>query len=377
MIMKQEITDLTIARAIFAAWVFIYHVDLYLNFSAWLGPFAGLIRHGYMGVDGFFILSGLILARVHPELGASLRAQWGAVKFRPPAFRLVLAFWGKRLARIYPVHLATLFILGLLVAGGIMHGVVPRDPGRFGLPALVQNLFLVQGWGDASQGAWNYPSWSVSAEWAGYLLFPVLWYLLSYMIDYVAIQILIVAFAVMVLITLLHHGSYNLTFSLGLVRFFPEFIIGICSARFVALCADMAALRRAALWGGVGFWFIGAATGVDGLALLGIWLVLFAFLMQADTQLPPVLGQRPLLHRFGLLSYSFYMSFAVAELVTCQWFRHQGWTPASHGGLFALLMLGLTLALALLLHMGVELPARRLAGRWLASPPPPVHAKAG
>ena len=57
MIMKQEITDLTIARAIFAAWVFIYHVDLYLNFSAWLGPFAGLIRHGYMGVDGFFILS--------------------------------------------------------------------------------------------------------------------------------------------------------------------------------------------------------------------------------------------------------------------------------------------------------------------------------
>src|SRR5271165_44595 len=108
---KQEITDLTICRAAFAGWVFAYHVDLYVNFSAWLGPFSGLIRRGYLGVDGFFILSGLILARMHPELA---RESSGAFKF-----------WGKRLARLYPVHAVTLCLFGAILLAGLLHGIAP------------------------------------------------------------------------------------------------------------------------------------------------------------------------------------------------------------------------------------------------------------
>ena len=130
---RTEITDLTVCRAFFAAWVFAYHVDLYLNFSAWLGPFSGLIRRGYLGVDGFFMLSGLILARVHPELSRSMK---GALKF-----------WGKRLARIYPVHFVTLLIFGVILFAGVTQGVAPRDPGHFTFSAFLQNLFLVHGWG--------------------------------------------------------------------------------------------------------------------------------------------------------------------------------------------------------------------------------------
>ena len=33
---------------------------------------------------------------------------------------------------------------------------------------------------------------------------------------------------------------------------------------------------------------------------------------------------------FGRLSYAFYMSFAVAELVLVNLFRQRGWAPAGH-----------------------------------------------
>ncbi|MDD2704779.1 MAG: acyltransferase [Acidocella sp.] len=363
---KQEITDLTICRAVFAAWVFTYHVDLYLNFSAWLGPFADLIRHGYLGVDGFFILSGLILARVHPEV-AGKAARMLFPPFELPSFKTMLLFWGKRLARIYPVHLATMLILGALVLAGLAHGWAPRDPGRFDVSSFLQNLFLVQGWGGADQGTWNYPSWSVSTEWAGYLLFPICWYLLSYFIPLVAIQVAIVGFVAMGLIFVVHGDNLNLTFSLGLVRFFPEFLIGICTARVVHLYADFQMLRRGSFILGLVLSIASVAFGVDFAAVLGIWLVLFAFLMQADADCPPMLGQRPLLRRFGILSYSFYMSFAVSELLLSQWFRRENWPPASHGILFAGGMLGITVILAIFLHFAVETPCRRIADRWLAA----------
>ena len=376
---KQELTDLTICRALFAAWVFIYHVDLYLNFSRFLGPAADLVRHGYLGVDGFFILSGLILARMHTEM------KWDGVyysigltrypKFRLPSIAAVCRFWGKRLARIYPVHLATILILAMLAALGTLHGWIPRDPSRFDASSLLQNLLLVQGWGGSTQGAWDYPSWSVSTEWAGYLLFPILWYLMTYYSMIVSLQILITGFAALGLVFVMHDHNLNLTFAEGLFRFFPEFLIGMATTRLVHVWADYNGFRWASLTAGCVIVVIAAILGVDLLAVPGIWLILFAFLMQADAGWPAILGQRPALCWLGRRSYAFYMTFAISELLMCQYFRHNGWVPARHGLVFATGMLVITLALATTLYATVETPCRRLADRWLERPTSGANAK--
>ncbi|MDR3504956.1 MAG: acyltransferase [Acidocella sp.] len=363
---KQEITDLTICRAAFAGWVFVYHIDLYLNFSAWLGPFSELIRRGYLGVDGFFILSGLILARVHPDLANQDPAP-RVPKFKPPSRASVLAFWGKRLARLYPVHLATIVILGGLVLAGMALGWAPRDPSRFGLSALAQNLLLVQGWGGTVQGAWNYPSWSISTEWAGYLLFPALWLALTYCPAIVAVQVAVIGFTVMGTVFIMNHYSLNLTYAWGLFRLIPEFATGVASARFVYLCADEAWMRKLCLYGGAGFILVGAVLRVDLVTVVGLWAVLFAFLMQADAGWPPMLGNRRALRWLGLISYSFYMSFSIPELVLCQFFRRAGWVPADHAVLFASGMVVGTFVLAILLYTAVETPCRRAADKWLAA----------
>lgn len=365
---KQDLTDLTICRAVFAVWVFTYHVDLYLNFSRFLGPAADLIRHGYLGVDGFFILSGLILARVHPELVSGTERRGGVPPFHLPSIELMLRFWGKRLARIYPVHLASIFILAVLVGLGMLYGWAPRAPSRFDVPSLIQNLLLVQGWGGSPQGSWNYPSWSVSAEWAGYLVFPILWYLLAYFGPLVAFQVLIVAFSSIGLVFVLNGYSLNLTFAEGLYRFFPEFIIGMATTCVVSIWADFTAVRQAFFASGAIIAIVAVVFGVDLLAIVGIWLMLFAFLMQNDAEQPAMLGRRPALDWLGRRSYTFYMTFAIAELLMCQYFRRHGWTPISHGLVFATGMLAITLVLAISLYTLVETPCRRLADRWLALP---------
>jgi peptidoglycan/LPS O-acetylase OafA/YrhL len=366
---KQELTDLTICRAVFALWVFIYHVDLYLDFSRFLGPAADLIRHGYLGVDGFFVLSGLIMARVHPEFIGNLKYyETGHTlpQFKLPPARTQLRFWGKRLARIYPVHFASILILATLVGGGMLHGWVPHDPGRFSLSSLIQNLFLVHGWGGSSTGAWNYPSWSISTEWAGYLLFPLLWCVLSYFSTLAATQILIASAAALGLVFVFNGYSLNMTFADGLARFFPEFILGMATTRIVSSWADFVIARRVSLVAGSLLGLVSAAAGVDLLAVIGLWLVMFSFLMQADTELPALLGRRPALVWLGRRTYAFYMTFAISELLMCQFFQHHGWMPRRHALLFAAGMLGITLVLTISLYTWVETPCRRIADRWLA-----------
>ncbi len=374
---KPDITDLTICRAAFAAWVFIYHLDLHLHFSQALGVFSPLITHGYMGVDGFFILSGLVLLHTHREFDAVQKSALH-MKFRWAGQGVLLRFYAKRLARIYPVHLATILILLALAGGGAALGVHPHSAQRFTLSTLLENLFLVQGWGADHFGAWNYPAWSISAEWAGYLLFPLFALILTYFIRGVSLQVIIAAFPILGVIYFFSGHSLNLAFGAGLIRFFPEFIAGMAAWRVAASIADYAFARRVFLWGGLLLLLGGAVLGVDLVIVVGLWSLIFAFYLQADTQRPALLGRRPVLHFLGLLSYCFYMSFAIAEMLTMRAFQHYGWQPAEEKLLFAASMTSLTFALAILLRGFVEQPCRRAANRWLQpvqeAAPPEVSA---
>lgn len=59
---RATLSDLTAIRALLALWVFAFHTNFHLHFAALTGG----IGRGYLGVDGFFILSGLVLAHRHP-----------------------------------------------------------------------------------------------------------------------------------------------------------------------------------------------------------------------------------------------------------------------------------------------------------------------
>ncbi len=345
-----EMTDLTICRAGFAAWVFLYHVDLYAGFSGGLGPAAGLVRSGFLGVDGFFFLSGLILARVHPDLA-----------HQP---EMAPRFWARRLARIYPVHLATIAVLVVLLVTGLALGVSPRAPERFTVLSLVENLLLIHGWGVANFLAWNYPSWSISTEWAGYLAFPAFWYFIGKWDPIINGSLLALCLTVLGAVSYFAPDGLNLTYGGALFRFFPEFCAGMMAARLVPLYADELPTKFLA-YAGLALTLVGAWLRSDITVAFSLLVMLYGLTMQADAGRRPLFGANRVLLFLGRLSYAFYMSFGTAELLVTQYFRYQGLSPAGEKMLFVAAMTVLSFAYAVILLVLVEVPARRAADRRL------------
>ena len=344
-----RIDDLTCCRALFATWVFTYHLNLQL-FDVELFGFAGpFVRRGYLGVDGFFLLSGLLLAHVHPNLGISR----GDLR----------RFWLRRLLRIYPVHIAVIGILVALwlAAGGL--GLTPRVPERFGGDELARHILLLHGWGLSDRWAWNYPSWSISTEWAGYLAFPPLWLALRRMpVCWVVALCVALVFALALVELGGKNARLNLTFTGALPRFFCEFLAGMALARILGalplrIPGHLLIGPSAGL--GLGLVALGIASGRDVIAVMGLFFLLAALMVAAHTGRGPWLAWCPGMVFLGNVSYAFYMSFAVVEVVLAVLSRRLALNPADHPAGFAVLATTLTFALALVLWRWVERPTQR------------------
>ena len=157
--MPTNLPQLTALRFFAAVWVVLFGFAPLLRPEDVFGSQPAILAKGYLGVELFFILSGFILNHVYVEA-------WGAGRFRYGAF-----LWA-RVARIYPLHLATLAAMGLMAAAAAAVGIATEHD-IASLASLPANLTLTNAWGLAPTASWNHPSWSISAEWAAYLAFPL------------------------------------------------------------------------------------------------------------------------------------------------------------------------------------------------------------
>jgi peptidoglycan/LPS O-acetylase OafA/YrhL len=119
---------------------------------------------GYIGVAFFFLLSGFILTYTYHEAFRE--------RLRPEAIR---AFYVARIARVYPLHLAT---MPLMIACLVYCGSSPlwndAEP-QTRLQAVAAQAVLLQSWipvGAIYFGA-NGPAWSISCEAFFYAVFPL------------------------------------------------------------------------------------------------------------------------------------------------------------------------------------------------------------
>jgi peptidoglycan/LPS O-acetylase OafA/YrhL len=338
------LSDLTAVRGLLALWVFAYHANLHLHFAG----FASLIGRGYLGVDGFFILSGLVLAHRHPRPSQTFAA-YGR-------------FWWRRLVRLYPTSLAMLLLLGsgLLLARSF--GVHPHDAYRADGREFVLQLLMLNGWGFSHGWTWNYPSWSISTEWAGYLLFPLLALLASRGQARGAWLAAAGAGLALLLLSGLSASGLNLSYRGALLRFFPEFIGGILLARLLRLAKPppwpMAAAGAVLLVTGV--WLRAITTAGDGVTAIGLWLVIGA--LAAGEQ--RVFARIPVLFAIGAISYPLYMAYAPVELVFARIWAHWHLDPTGSPYLWLAPMFVSVLALGWVTARLVERPALRyLAGQ--------------
>ncbi len=258
---RTQLTGLTGIRGLAAVWVVIFHA--YPLF----GPLFGwperdrvpIIREGFLAVDLFFVLSGFVLSVAYNE------------RFRL-AFRSSLAaFAMARVYRIFPLHWATLAILFVLV------GTFPHHwwgPGPFTMSALAISAVLVQNWSASTALAWNHPTWSLSAEWAAYLLFPSL----TYGVNLLPCRSLAIGASVLSLSTLgallVSSGSTSLDHvgPAGMVRCMCEFAAGALAWKALSFGAWTSRVM------GEAFFALGAALLLVALAFPEMQIVAsFAF----------------------------------------------------------------------------------------------------
>ena len=146
-------------RGIAALLVVIYHFRPMLQPAVDLDLHTHFLAKGYLWVDFFFILSGFILCHVY----ATRPGRGG---------RDTIEFWWSQFARIYPLHIATLLLLVFwqIVASAMLHrSVRVGEWSTFWL-----NVLNIHAWGFLDRYDWNFPSWSISAEMAAYITFPII-----------------------------------------------------------------------------------------------------------------------------------------------------------------------------------------------------------
>lgn len=217
----QDIRPLTSLRFVAAFWVLTYHFRDHLGLD--LGRI-GLVADGWMGVDLFFTLSGFILAHVYLSEAEGGRFGYGR-------------FLQNRLARVYPMHLAALAAMIGLFAAASLTGAGVGDPAAFKWSDLPQHLLMIHAWGATAAVGWNFPSWSISAEWAAYLLFPLI---AAAVLSHKNRPGLTVAMALAlclasyVLLDRLHlyvdgvgRGFEQMTARIGALRIMPSFLLGV------------------------------------------------------------------------------------------------------------------------------------------------------
>ncbi len=349
--MPQDLKQLTALRFFAALWVVLYH------FWPSLGAaMPALVGKGYLGVELFFTLSGFILCHVYLA-----RFGQGGFKYRE--------FLWARLARVYPMHLVTLLGLGALALAATAAGVPSAGSKLLIWPSLIPNLLLVQAWGFAPGGGWNHPSWSISAEWFAYLSFPLFAAAAWAMRDRPRLAM----GAAVALLIGLYEGFQRLagfplteaTIAWGALRIVPCFALG-CAAHLLWRAGVLKSVRAAtgAALGGLLAAALFAVLGAPDWASVTAFSVMILGLAAMSAT-----GSRrltaPVWVYLGEVSFAIYMVCIPWMLVfhngSQKLFHLQGdslplilWIP----------MLAGVIPAAMVLHHGVERPARELMRRY-------------
>ena len=314
----------------------------------WLLPMRWLYHYGWLCVDLFFVLSGLVFMFRYREALATRRVgAWN--------------FFLYRVARLYPLHLATLLVAAVIQWAWLTGGAAPfvfndNDWYHFGLNLV----FMQAGWFEDGF-SFNGPSWSIAVE--------IFLYAVFYVLAVTAVRTRHFAGAAAVLMAI---GAYlsalqldaplvNWWIARGVAGFFAgaltlllvQWLVGAGHARLVGWAAVAALGAIAVVRGKLA---VGGLYGVNAHALL-----IFPLIIAASLTWPPlvrVLSSRPFVF-LGDISYSVYMVHFPVALLFLSTARLLG-TALPIRSVALLLTYTLTVfVVAVISHRVLEMPAQR------------------
>lgn len=351
-------------RGLSASLVALFHLQAYSHLYE-----ISLLRHSYLFVDFFFVLSGFVITANYRQKLLSGFSFW----------RFMLLRFG----RLYPLHLATLAaFIGLELARYRFQGLLGGEIGnKFTGPnsvfAIATNLVFIQGLGVHNMLTWNMPSWSVSTEFYTYVIFALILLLLRGWI-YVFVAFVVVGAPIFLLVFV---GHIDTQYDFGIVRCALGFFIGfVCYDLFLiisqrlnertftsatissaeVLCVSLVVLFVCYCGDG--------SSSLTAPVVFGLAVLIFSF---EGGLLSKVLKARPFIF-LGTLSYSIYMvhmlvqigmryALQLAEGKSGIMLFHDGQIGSEmwQGDIFYGVTLGLVVCVSYVTYNFIEEPGRR------------------
>lgn len=221
----EYLSSLTALRGVAAILVAVFHFEMA---AARFVPASQsmFFEKCYIMVDLFFIMSGFIMLHVYSK-DFQQRIQGETLK----------KFFVARFARVYPLHLFSLLLLVVIVRWLTDWGNPPillEQPSD-----ILPNILLLHSFGVTKIYSWNIPSWSISAEFAAYLLFPFIALFINKKraVSIILLTLLVIAAYYSIMYVLPRKNpinpaipvphNLNTTFDYGYIRGIAGFITGL------------------------------------------------------------------------------------------------------------------------------------------------------
>ena len=339
-----------------ALWVILYHLTgPRMMLEGWLhalpAAVQSMVRHGYLAVGAFFVLSGFVLKRSYGT------TRWDR--------RNLIRYGAGRFARIYPTYLLSLLIVSPFIYG-YFFPIGGKAPSLSEEAAAIADYgFVLQGWIASPKVHWNTPAWSLSCEFFFYLCFPLLAFLLRRSSVWKMLAAALAAMAIPVAL-----ARFGLPAAWKPLYHMGDFLLGTTAAgAYEAIAGSRMRLAREGWWlytpaALIGAGVLACAGLVETLVTLnGVFRPVNAALL-IGLALGGGLPARALSARIagslGKASYAMYILH-----VPILW-----WWPYQYGlrrGLSALFYLAAVIVASLLVSEFLEDPANRRIRRWVAS----------
>ncbi|SDM58315.1 acyltransferase family protein [Pedobacter antarcticus] len=325
----------------------------------------------YLMVDLFFIMSGFIMLHVYSDQFQD-KIQASTLK----------NFLVARFARIYPLHLFSLLLLVVIVRWITDWGNPPillEQPSD-----ILPNILLLHSFGFTKIYSWNIPSWSISAEWAAYLLFPVIAICINKKkaVSIILFAVLVLAAYYSIMYVLPRKNpinpaipvphNLNTTFDYGYIRGIAGFTTGI----LIYLAYELQAIRKAFSSDLISvFIILGIIVSMHFSLNDGITVSLFAVLVLSFTansgRIAKICSGK-ILQFLGNISYSIYLM----QIFLQEPFSHGIYLPGtigigrgkqnidfSSGMLYCIIYLILLVLISYVTYQWVERPSRKFINR--------------
>lgn len=343
---SDRLLHLDALRLIASAGIVVAHMSGLVEAGFWSAQLGIAARCLALFVDMFFALSGFVIAFVYLDKVKTF-----------PSYRYFLR---KRLARLAPLHWATLAVFCALGLYLRYQNVAINHIELFDWRCLPVNFLFLHSTGLCPHLSFNAPSWSISAEMCMYVSAPILFWIVRRS----PATLFVLAISIWLALTLEKSGEnpwMYWTWNGGFARALPSFMFGVW------LFGVRQSISRLP-FSTTGFWIcilgylVGSGFGLPATALLLILYAAVTFGVAADSQH----RRGPLISALaagGQLTYSSYLLHSLVSMVVLNTIADRLLhTHATQRNLFALIAFLLVWPLSYVSFVFFERPARQWIG---------------